>query len=110
MSPAANGSYDFGEFATQDGYVVRLDAPATCAVVGAAERTVSNRGNDGDPASRADFAVRAIIPQPISGTVRDAGGAPVPGVQVTLDAARWWNGHDHDRRGRDLPLRRQPGR
>ena len=82
--PAADGSYDFGEFATQDGYVVRLTPPPTCAVVGPSERTVSNEGNDGDPASRADFAVREIIPQPISGTVRDNDGNPVPGVEVTL--------------------------
>ena len=83
-SPAADGSYDFGEFATQDGYVVRVTPPPTCAVDGPSERTVSNEGNDGDPASRADFAMREIIPQPISGTVRDDDGNPVPGVQVTL--------------------------
>ncbi|KRF14359.1 hypothetical protein ASH02_08415 [Nocardioides sp. Soil796] len=83
-SPAADGSYDFGEFATQDGYLVRLSAPATCAVIGSSQQTVSNRGNDGDPASRADFDVRAIIPQPLSGTVRDGAGSPVAGVAVTL--------------------------
>ncbi len=81
---AADGSYSFGELATQAGYVVRLDVPDGCAVVGPAERVVSNRGNDGDPASRADFDVRAVVPQPVSGTVRDADGAPVAGVVVTL--------------------------
>ncbi|WP_415839297.1 MSCRAMM family protein, partial [Nocardioides zeicaulis] len=85
-SPAADGTYSFGEVATQAGYVVRLDVPDSCAVVGAAEHTVSNRGNDGSPASRADFDVRAVVPQPVSGTVRDASGAPVPGVVVTLTA------------------------
>lgn len=81
---AADGTYSFGELATQAGYVVRLDVPDGCAVVGPAERVVSNRGNDGDPASRADFDVRAVVPQPVSGTVRDADGAPVAGVVVTL--------------------------
>ncbi len=85
-TPAADGSYTFGELATQAGYVVRLDVPDSCAVVGRAEHTVSNRGNDGAPASRADFDVRAVVPQPVSGTVRDAGGAPVAGVVVTLTA------------------------
>ncbi len=83
-SPAADGSYSFGEYATQAGYVVRLSVPETCAVVGPAEQTVSNRGNDNDPASRADFDVRQIVPQPISGTVRDGDGNPVAGVELTL--------------------------
>lgn len=85
-TPAADGTYSFGELATQAGYVVRLDVPDTCAVLGAAERTVSNRGNDGSPASRADFDVRAVVPQAVSGTVRDGSGAPVPDVVVTLTA------------------------
>ena len=54
--------------------------PDGCVVIGPAEQTVSNRGNDNDAASRADFEVRAIVPQPISGTVRDDDGAPVAGV------------------------------
>ncbi len=82
-TPAADGSYSFGELATQAGYTVRADVPDGCVVVGPAEQTVSNRGNDADPASRADFDVRAVIPQPISGTVRDDDGAPVAGVTVT---------------------------
>lgn len=83
-SPDASGVYTFGEFATQAGYVVRLDVPETCAVVGPAEAAADNRGNDNDPESRADFEVRAVVPQPISGTVRDDAGDPVPGVEVTL--------------------------
>ncbi len=83
-SPAADGSYSFGEYATQAGYVVRVSVPGTCAVVGSAQQTVSNRGNDNDPASRADFAIRQIVPQPISGTVRDSDGNPVAGVELTL--------------------------
>ncbi|SED11477.1 Cna protein B-type domain-containing protein [Nocardioides exalbidus] len=84
-TPAANGTYSFGEYATQAGYVVRLDVPASCAIVGPAELTVSNRGNDNDPASRADFEVRQIVPQAISGVVTDGAG-PVAGVVVTLTA------------------------
>lgn len=84
--PAPDGSYSFGELATQSGYTVRLDAPATCAVRGPVEVEVSNVGNDGDPASRADFEVRAIVPFPVSGTVRDDAGNPVAGVVVTLTA------------------------
>ncbi|MCR1782587.1 carboxypeptidase regulatory-like domain-containing protein [Nocardioides carbamazepini] len=82
--PAPDGSYSFGEFATQSGYTVLLDAPDTCAVVGPVQRAVSNVGNDGDPPSRADFDLREIIPYPISGTVRDDDDNPVAGVQVTL--------------------------
>ncbi|MEI7057587.1 carboxypeptidase-like regulatory domain-containing protein [Nocardioides sp. CCNWLW239] len=83
-SPAPDGTYSFGEYATQDGYTVRLTQPDGCATVGQTEAIVSNRGNDGDPASRADFDVRQVIPHPISGTVRDDAGAPVPGATVTL--------------------------
>ena len=84
VTPAGNGSYSFGEFATQGDYVVRVDVPDTCAVIGAAQQTVSNRGNDNDPASRANFGVRAVVPQVIRGTVRDNTGAPVAGVVVTI--------------------------
>ncbi len=84
--PAPDGSYSFGEVATQAGYTVRLDAPATCSVRGPVEVEVSTAGNDGDPASRADFDVRAIVPFPVSGTVRDDAGSPVAGVVVTLTA------------------------
>lgn len=83
-TPAADGTYDLGEFATQTGYTVRLDAPSTCAVLGTSGARVANVGNDGDPASRADFDVRAIVPFPVSGTVRDTDGQPVAGVTVTL--------------------------
>lgn len=83
-SPAPDGTYSFGEFATQDGYTVRLSQPDGCATVGQTEATVSNRGDDGDPASRADFEVRQVIPQAIGGTVRDDSGAPVPGATVAL--------------------------
>lgn len=83
-SPSPTGAYAFGEWATQAGYTVRLSAPAGCAIVGPASATLDNRGNDGSPGSRAGFAVRQVVPQPISGTVTDTGGTPVPDVAVTL--------------------------
>jgi hypothetical protein len=83
-SPDTTGAYNLGEFATQSGYTVRISAPDGCATVGPTAAPVDNRGNDGGPASRADFAVRQVIPQPISGTVTDTDGIPVPGVSVTL--------------------------
>ncbi|GAA1929018.1 carboxypeptidase regulatory-like domain-containing protein [Nocardioides hwasunensis] len=87
--PAADGTYSFGQFATQAGYVVRISVPDTCAIVGAAQKPADNRGNDNSPASRADFAIREIIPQPISGRVvegdpTDAAAPGVAGVVVTL--------------------------
>lgn len=83
-SPDATGAYTFGEWATQGGYTVRLGAPATCAILGPGAATLDNRGDDDSPASRADFSVRQVVPQPISGTVTDTEGDPVPGVVVTL--------------------------
>lgn len=84
--PATDGTYTFGELATQAGYVVRLDVPGGCIVRGPAQQEVSNRGNDNDDDSRADFDVRAFVPQLISGTVRDeTTRLPVAGVTVTLD-------------------------
>ncbi|VXC00931.1 carboxypeptidase regulatory-like domain-containing protein [Nocardioides sp. AX2bis] len=80
----ADGSYDLGDVATQGGYVVRATAPDDCAVVGVAERTVATSGPEGSPASQADFEVREVVPQPISGAVRDDDGRPVAGVDVTV--------------------------
>ncbi|MDO9456988.1 carboxypeptidase-like regulatory domain-containing protein [Nocardioides sp.] len=84
VSPDATGAYDLGELATQAGWTVRLTAPPGCAIVGPAALPVDNRGEDGAPASRADFEVRQVVPQPISGTVADAAGRPVAGVTITL--------------------------
>ncbi|WP_134765308.1 carboxypeptidase regulatory-like domain-containing protein [Nocardioides sp. 1609] len=84
VRPDAAGDYDLGEFATQSGYTVRVTAPPGCAVVGSAAAGVDNRGDDGDAAARAAFTVREVIPQPISGTVTDDEGTPLPGVSVTL--------------------------
>ncbi|MEO9325835.1 carboxypeptidase regulatory-like domain-containing protein [Nocardioides sp. C4-1] len=83
-TPDATGRYSLGEVATQDGYVVRVSVPPSCAVVGPAERPVDTRFDDGDPRSVADFSVRAVVPQPVSGTVRDGAGQPVAGVEVSI--------------------------
>lgn len=84
-TPDADGDYTFGDVATQAGYLVRLTVPEGCAAADSpVEQTVDNRGEESSEDSQADFAVRAIVPQPISGFVRDGAEEPVPGVTVTL--------------------------
>ncbi len=80
-TPASDGTYSFGQNATQPGYTVRIEPPAACAAVGGVTRTVSTATAD----ATANFSVRQIIPQPVSGTVR-ADGQPLAGVPVTLHA------------------------
>ena len=79
-TPDATGAYSFGEYATQPGYVVSIEQPDTCAVVGAESVEVSNAAGD----AAADFQVRQILPQPVSGRVTVDGTDPLPGVTVTL--------------------------
>lgn len=76
-----NGAYSFGQYATQDGYTVRISQPAGYAVVGDDVRPVSTAKADGT----ADFTLRRVIPQPVFGTVT-VGATPVPGVVITLTA------------------------
>ncbi|GAA5143819.1 hypothetical protein GCM10023340_10140 [Nocardioides marinquilinus] len=87
-SPDAGGAYSFGELATQAGYVVRITPGEDCVVDGPAQDTsVDNRGEDDAAGSRADFALADVVPQPISGTVREGegpDGPPVAGATVTL--------------------------
>ena len=78
-TPASDGTYSFGQNATQPGYTVSIEPPPTCAAVGGVRRTVSTETSD----ATATFEVRRIIPQPVSGTVR-ADGQPLAGVPVTL--------------------------
>ncbi|RNL60552.1 hypothetical protein EFK50_19740 [Nocardioides marmoriginsengisoli] len=78
-TPDATGAYSFGQRATQPGYVVSIEPPATCIALSARTQTVSTAAAD----ATADFLVRAIIPQPVSGKVT-AGGTPLAGVTVTL--------------------------
>ena len=80
-TPESDGSYTFGQNATQPGYTVSIEPPATCAAVGGVARSVSTATAD----ATADFSVRQVIPQPVSGTVR-ADGQPLAGVPVTLHA------------------------
>jgi hypothetical protein len=74
------GAYSFGQYATQAGYVVSIEWPAGCVVVGPQQQTLSTAGSD----ATADFSLRQVIPQPVSGTVTTTGGTPVAGVQITL--------------------------
>ncbi|MEO8888307.1 MAG: carboxypeptidase-like regulatory domain-containing protein [Jatrophihabitantaceae bacterium] len=75
-----NGAYTFGQYATQAGYLVSIEQPSSCAVVGPDERTVSTAASD----ITADFSLRQVVPQPVSGTVRNPAHDPVAGVEITL--------------------------
>lgn len=77
--PTPAGAYSFGQYATQPGYVVSVEQPPTCAVVGDQSTVVSTAADD----ATADFEVREIIPQPVSGRV-STDGVPLGGVTVTL--------------------------
>jgi hypothetical protein len=78
---AAGGTYAFDGVAASDGYRVRIKGiPAGCIADGATSKTVDLSSGD----DTADFAIRAIVPVPISGHVRDADGNPVGGVTVTI--------------------------
>ena len=79
-TPDATGAYSFGEYATQPDYAVSIEPPAACAVVGPTTRQVSTAADD----AVADFQVRQIIPQPVSGRVTANGSDPLAGVTVTL--------------------------
>lgn len=78
--PAGDGTYSFGQYATQPGYIVRIDRPDGCAVLGAVQHTVNTSAAD----ASADFLLRQVIPQPVSGTVTAQDGTPVAGVEITL--------------------------
>ncbi|WP_370616805.1 MSCRAMM family protein [Mumia qirimensis] len=77
---AADGSYSFGEVASQVGYRVVVEPPEVCAVVGPAEQLA----DASDDTTVPPFQVREIVPQPVSGTVTDDDGTPLAGVTVTL--------------------------
>lgn len=105
--PDATGSYSFGEYATQAGYVVRLDPPPGCVVVGSAHQTVSNRGEDDAPASRANFVVQAAPQQPPTTTAdvdlvlhkRATNASPIRVGQTVRYALRVRNKGADDARG-----------
>ncbi len=79
-TPDATGAYSFGEYATQPGYDVSIEPPAGCVGVGQTARQVSTAADD----AVADFQVRQVIPQAVSGRVTANGSDPLAGVTVTL--------------------------
>jgi hypothetical protein len=81
VHPAVDGSYSFPGYAAEDGYTVVVDPPDGCVVENGARQTVDLSGGDATvPAT----TLRAIIPEPVSGTVSDQAGDPVPGATVTV--------------------------
>jgi len=80
---AADGAYVFEGAVASDGYTVEITPPAG-KISDLSSRPVDLTDADG----AADFAVRDIVPVPVSGTVKDQHGAPIAGVTVTLDGGR----------------------
>ena len=78
-----DGDYRFPGLATYDGYRVALERPVGLTSDAPLTRTVDLSTAD----QVVDFSLRAIVPVPVSGTVRDDAGDPVPGVEVTLSGA-----------------------
>ena len=79
----AAGTYSFVGVAASDGYRVLLSGlPADCIVNGSSSRPIDLRAGD----ASVGFAVRDVVPFPISGRVTD-GPDPVEGVVVTLTPA-----------------------
>jgi hypothetical protein len=76
----ADGRYRFGDLATYDGYRVALVRPAGFTSDQPLTRTVDLSEDD----QVADFTLRAVVPVAVSGTVQDAAGDPVAGVEVRL--------------------------
>lgn len=78
------GAYAFDDVAASGGYSVRISkVPAACIADGATTKPIDLSAGD----ATADFAIRAIVPLPISGHVRDDDGNPLGGVTVTIDPA-----------------------
>ena len=76
-----DGEYAFPGFATYDGYRVQVVRPTGLTSDEPLTQVVDlSEGNQ-----VADFALRAIVPVPVGGTVRDPDGNPVAGVTITLD-------------------------
>jgi len=80
----ADGRYSFTELAAGPGYSVRLSGiPSTCRAVG--PTTVEGIDLTDDDGT-GDFAIRALVPSAVLGTVTDrTTGDPVSGVPVTLE-------------------------
>ena len=79
----ADGTYSFGGAVATDGYTVEI-TPPTGKTSDLRSRQVDLTTADGT----ADFAVRDIIPVPVSGTAKDQHGTPIAGATITLDGGR----------------------
>ncbi|MFJ4164629.1 collagen binding domain-containing protein [Microbacterium sp. NPDC089698] len=80
---AADGTYSFGGAVASHGYTVEITPPA-----GKTSDLRSRQIDLSDADGTADFAVRDIIPVPVSGTAKDQHGTPIPGAVITLDSGR----------------------
>ena len=76
----ADGKYHFGDLATYDGYRVALVRPSGFT----SDEPLTRSVDLGDADQVVDFALRALVPVAVSGTVRDPDGHPQPGVEVRL--------------------------
>ncbi|WP_204910478.1 carboxypeptidase regulatory-like domain-containing protein [Microlunatus spumicola] len=76
----ADGRYRFGDLATYDGYRVTLERPDGLT----SDLPLTRAVDLGDDDQVADFALRALVPVAVGGTVRDPDGTPLPGVEVRL--------------------------
>ena len=83
-TPAADGSYSFGELATQAGYTVRADVPDGCVVIGPAGRPCPTAATTTTPRAAPTSRSAPSSRNPVSRSVHDDDGAPVAGVKVTL--------------------------
>lgn len=78
----SDGSYSFTGMSAGPGYHVELgNLPNGCVTDDAVSSPIDLSSGDGS----ADFAVREIVPLPISGTVKDDDGNPLAGVTVSID-------------------------
>ena len=76
----ADGRYRFDDLATYDGYRVTLERPDGLT----SDLPLTRVVDLGEDDQVADFALRALVPVAVSGTVRDPDGTPLPGVEVRL--------------------------
>lgn len=84
---AADGTYSFLGYAVSDGYTVQMQPPPAPpghpGYIAVGPITLPADLSETD-ATGVDFVVRDIVPVPVSGTVTDSDGDPVPGATITL--------------------------
>ncbi len=76
----ADGEYRFEGFATYDGYRVQVVRPPELT----SDDPLTQIVDLSEDNQVADFTLRAIVPVPVSGTVRYPDNTPVAGVTITL--------------------------